>query len=207
MAGTYDSEQQRMIDRIRCIAFREARDAGATFINRQWIAEKVHRTTRFVTEWWEKSYDQCFADYSNSGPKLKLSQASRDTILNASVPKCQLNFKATAQKPIEYKSGSRAVAMNDFNSDTWLDIVVANYYAENIAIYFGHGDGTITSPIKISTGKGSAPYMVAVGDFDNDHRPDIAIANFGTNSIGIFLGFQNESFSNQTFVSTESSRP
>ena len=84
MAGTYDSEQQRMIDRIRCIAFREARDAGATFINRQWVAEKVHRTTRFVTEWWEKSYDRCFADYSNAGPKLKLSPASQDIIFNAS---------------------------------------------------------------------------------------------------------------------------
>ena len=84
MAGAYDTEQQRMIDRIRCIAFREVRDAGATFINRQWVAEKVHRTTRFVTEWWEKTYDQCFADYSNSGRKLKLSQAGQDTILNAS---------------------------------------------------------------------------------------------------------------------------
>ena len=38
MAGTYDSEKQRVIDRIKCIAFREARDAGATFINRKWIA-------------------------------------------------------------------------------------------------------------------------------------------------------------------------
>ncbi|CAF4712470.1 unnamed protein product, partial [Rotaria sp. Silwood2] len=73
-----------MIDRIKCIAFREARDAGATFINRQWIADKIHRTTRFVTEWWEKSYDQCFADYSNTGPKLKLSQASQDIIRKAS---------------------------------------------------------------------------------------------------------------------------
>ena len=61
MAGTYDTEQQRMIDRIKCIAFREAHDAGTIFINRQGIA---HRTTRFVSEWWEKSYSQCFADYS-----------------------------------------------------------------------------------------------------------------------------------------------
>jgi hypothetical protein len=53
MAGTYDSEQLRISDRIKCIAFREARDTGATFINRQWIAEKTHRSTRFVTEWWE----------------------------------------------------------------------------------------------------------------------------------------------------------
>jgi hypothetical protein len=30
MAGTYDNEQQRLIDRIKCIVFREVRDPGAT---------------------------------------------------------------------------------------------------------------------------------------------------------------------------------
>ncbi len=34
MAGAYHTEQQRIIDRNRCIAFREACDAGASFINR-----------------------------------------------------------------------------------------------------------------------------------------------------------------------------
>ena len=63
MAGTYDTEQQRMTDRIKCIAFLEAHDAGAIFINRQWIADKIHRITRFVSERWEKSYSQCFAEY------------------------------------------------------------------------------------------------------------------------------------------------
>ena len=83
MAGAYDTEQQRMIDRIKCITFREVCDAGATFINRQWIADKIHRTTRFVTEWWEKSCDQCFADYSNAGLKLKLTIAAQDIIREA----------------------------------------------------------------------------------------------------------------------------
>ena len=50
MADTYDTEQQKMIDRIKHIAFREAHDADAIFINRQWIADKIHRTTRFVSE-------------------------------------------------------------------------------------------------------------------------------------------------------------
>ncbi|CAF3965777.1 unnamed protein product [Rotaria sp. Silwood1] len=73
-----------MVDRIKCIAFREARDAGATFINRQWMADKIHRTTRFVSNWWKKSYGQCFADYSNVGTKLKLSEAGQDIIRKAS---------------------------------------------------------------------------------------------------------------------------
>ncbi|CAF2852841.1 unnamed protein product [Rotaria sp. Silwood2] len=81
MAGAYDTEQQRIIDRSGCIAFLEARDAGASFINGEWIEKKIYRTTRFVTEWWEKSYDQYYAAYSNTGPKLKLSAASQNITL------------------------------------------------------------------------------------------------------------------------------
>ncbi|CAF2518081.1 unnamed protein product [Rotaria sp. Silwood2] len=51
MAGTYDTEEQRIIDRIKCIVFREARDAGAPFTNRHWVAKKVHRSVQFVTDW------------------------------------------------------------------------------------------------------------------------------------------------------------
>ncbi|CAF4470508.1 unnamed protein product [Rotaria sp. Silwood2] len=83
------------------LAFREARDAGATFINRQWIANKIHRTTRFVSDWWEKSYDQCFADYSNVGAKLKLSEAGQDIIRKASGQQrksCSVVTKEIAEK-------------------------------------------------------------------------------------------------------------
>ena len=76
--------EQRIMDRIRCIAFREARDAGASFINRNWIAEKVHRSIRFITDWWQKPYDQCFADYANASRKLKLSRPSQEIILKVS---------------------------------------------------------------------------------------------------------------------------
>ncbi len=105
MAGTYDIEEQRIIDRIKCIAFREARDAGAAFINRQWISDKVHRSIRFVADWWEKSYDQCFADYSNVGAKLNLSQASQNIILKASGRQgksCSVVAKEIAEKHKEY---------------------------------------------------------------------------------------------------------
>src|SRR3954466_12832816 len=105
MAGTYDTEEQRTIDRIRCIAFREVQDAGATFINRNWIAEKVHRSIRFVTDWWQKSYDQCFVDYSNAGRNLKLSKASQEIILEASGRQrksCSVVAKEIAEKRKEY---------------------------------------------------------------------------------------------------------
>ncbi|CAF4971574.1 unnamed protein product [Rotaria sp. Silwood1] len=45
----YDNEEQRIIDRIRCITYREIRDemiarTGDSFISRQWISEKLHRS-------------------------------------------------------------------------------------------------------------------------------------------------------------------
>ena len=84
-----------MIDRIKCITIREARDAGATFINRQWIEEKIHCITRFVSDWQEKSYDQCV------GAKLKLSKVGQDIIRKASDQQrksCSFVAKEVAEK-------------------------------------------------------------------------------------------------------------
>lgn len=40
MAGVIgDSEEQRVIDRIRANAYREVMEEGAAFINRKWIAQ------------------------------------------------------------------------------------------------------------------------------------------------------------------------
>ena len=51
MAGLIgDNEEQRVIDRIRANAYREAMEEGATFINRKWIAQKLHRSERWVTD-------------------------------------------------------------------------------------------------------------------------------------------------------------
>jgi hypothetical protein len=47
-------------------------------------------------------------------------------------------------------------------------------------------------------GFASHPYSVAVSDFDNDTRLDIAVANYGSNNVGILFGDGNGSFANQT---------
>jgi transposase len=82
MAGCYDTENQRVIDRIMCIAFREARDAGATFIDRSWIANKLRRSVRWVTDNWNKKPEDCFSEFG-SGRPLQLSQESREIVTSA----------------------------------------------------------------------------------------------------------------------------
>lgn len=83
MAGTYDNEKQRTIDRIKCIAFREARDAGATFINKKWIAKNLGRSERWVQDTWNKRAEECFTEFGEGRP-LILSQESRKIIESSS---------------------------------------------------------------------------------------------------------------------------
>ena len=51
MAGTnFDSEEERFIDRIKAVAWKEAKDSGADFITRKWVADKLNRSLSWVTK-------------------------------------------------------------------------------------------------------------------------------------------------------------
>jgi hypothetical protein len=68
-------------------------------------------------------------------------------------------------------------------------------------------NGTFSNQQTYPTGTYSLPYSVVVNDFNNDNCLDIAVANYGTNNIGIFLGYGNGTFANPKLFSTGSSRP
>ncbi|CAF1313567.1 unnamed protein product [Rotaria sordida] len=99
-------------------------------------------------------------------------------------------------------SGPIAIILTDINNDGEIDIVVANAAANNIGILLGHGNLTFDTIITYSTGNNSKPQSLAVGDFDNDGQIDIAVANFLTSNISIFLGYQNGNFTIQVSYST-----
>ncbi|CAF3760649.1 unnamed protein product [Rotaria sordida] len=104
-------------------------------------------------------------------------------------------------------SQPRSVAVGDFNNDHQMDIVVANSGTNTIGIFLSQGDETFTNQQIYSTGSDSRPYSLVVNDFNNDNYLDIAVANYGTNNIGIFLGNKNGIFTNQQVYSLNSSRP
>ena len=52
-----------------------------------------------------------------------------------------------------------------------------------------------------STGNRAVPRSVAISDFNNDRKYDIAIANAGINNILIFYGNGNGTFTNETSYS------
>lgn len=101
-----------------------------------------------------------------------------------------------------YSTGSSSqpcyIAVGDFDKDNRLDVAVANNNTDNIMVIFGSGDGTFSNQTVYFTGKGSHPYGIAIGDLNNDNHSDIVVANSGSDNIGIFLGYGNRRFSNQT---------
>jgi hypothetical protein len=95
-------------------------------------------------------------------------------------------------------SSPYSIAAGDFNNDTQLDIVVANYDSDSISVFLGYGNGSFANQTTYSTGSNSLPYSVAVGDFNSDTILDIVVANYGTSHLDVLLGYGNGTFGNLT---------
>ena len=95
-----------------------------------------------------------------------------------------------------------AIALGDFNNDSRLDIIVANYLPSNIGVFLGYGNGHFATMMTYSTGKNSLSSDVTVADFNNDGRLDIAVVNYVTSNVGILCGYGNGTFANQVIFSS-----
>jgi FG-GAP-like repeat/FG-GAP repeat len=88
----------------------------------------------------------------------------------------------------------QSVAVADFNGDSKLDLVVANFGSfeqgtrtnGSVSVLLGKGDGTFHAAINY--GAGTTPDSVAVGDFNGDGKPDLAVANWITDTVSVLLG-------------------
>lgn len=137
-------------------------------------------------------------DFNGDG-KLDLVLASQcassTTCGTGSISVLLGNGDGTFQTPVSYAAGTGSsyfVAVGDFNQDGQLDLVVANQTSgtSTVNILLGNGDGTFQAPLSYSTGAATAEF-VAVGDFNNDGAPDLAVANGGAHSVSILLGNGN----------------
>jgi hypothetical protein len=107
----------------------------------------------------------------------------------------------TFQIQIIFTTGTNSypysIAIDNLNSDTYLDIVVACSSTNNVGVLLGYGDGTFSNQTNYSTDYNSGPSSVSVGDFNRDNRSDIIVTNSGTGTISLFLGYGNGAVSSQ----------
>lgn len=79
----------------------------------------------------------------------------------------------------------RAVVAADLNGDKLTDLSVVNNASHTLGIVPGNGDGTFQTATVIPVCEG--PYDLAVADFNEDGKPDIAVACVNDQSIHVLL--------------------
>ena len=79
----------------------------------------------------------------------------------------------------------------DLNGDGKLDLVAANW-TNGISVLIGNGNGTFGGATTYPAG--SQPTKVAVSDFNNDGKPDLATPNQSDGTVSILIGNGNGTF-------------
>ncbi|CAF4456826.1 unnamed protein product, partial [Rotaria socialis] len=95
---------------------------------------------------------------------------------------------------IDNGSKSYSVAVGDFNSDTILDIAVANFGSNDVRILLGYGNGNFSIRASYSTGDLSGPPSIAIADFHRDYFLGIAVANWNSKDVVLLYGKGDSTF-------------
>ena len=89
----------------------------------------------------------------------------------------------------------RSVVQADFNGDGVPDLALANEsYPGGLTILLGSGDGSFTVASTISST--TPQYVIAVGDFNHDGKPDLAAGSDG--ALAVYLGNGDGTFTQTT---------
>ena len=104
-------------------------------------------------------------------------------------------FSAAPGSPFAVGNNPSSVAVGDFNGDGHSDLAVANFEGNSVSVLLGNGSGGFSAASGSPFAVGQYPTSVAVGDFNGDGHPDLAVANAGGASVSVLLGNGSGGFS------------
>lgn len=105
--------------------------------------------------------------------------------------------------PVDYPlgtTGGGAVALADFDDKTGLDVAAVNQ--NGVAVFLNKGDGTLLPAVQYAVGGGAG--SIAVGNFDGQNGPDIAVVELGTSGVSVFYNRGDGTFNPAVTLATPS---
>ncbi|MEZ2341993.1 FG-GAP-like repeat-containing protein, partial [Microcoleus sp.] len=138
-------------------------------------------------------YSVSIGDINGDGkPDLAVANSFSNTasiLLNTTATGATTPTLATK---VDFLTGSfpQSVSIGDINGDSKPDLAVANFNGDTASILLNTtatGATTPTFATKVDFPTGNRPYSVSIGDINGDGKPDLAVANNGTDTASILL--------------------
>jgi hypothetical protein len=102
------------------------------------------------------------------------------------------NGNGTLRPIVTYNAGgygTTSIAVADVNGDGKPDLLVVNSGPDTVGALLGIGDGTFQAALTYNSGGriDSSPNSVAVADLNGDGNPDVVVANYFSDTVGVLL--------------------
>lgn len=148
------------------------------------------RRSQSTNYWYGEGFSVATGDFNGDGhTDIVLGKYDSGNDMGVSV--FLGNSDGSFQPGITYgDSESQAfVAVADFNGDGKLDILATDNEYGNLLVYPGKGNGTFDPPLAFATNANAwgGPDDLVVADFNKDGKPDVAVFNEESGSIGILI--------------------
>ena len=155
------------------------------------------------------AYNPVTNGYGNFADSVAVGDFNKDGNLDVAVSYLQDNdvqvlfgtgsgsFSSAAAYPL----GNQPywIASGDLNGDGYPDLVATNTNVNGttgtVSVLLNNKNGTFASAASYPVGK--QPYQVAIGDVNGDGHPDLAVTNYGANTVTILFGSSTGAFTVQ----------
>ena len=144
------------------------------------------------------------ADFNHDGrPDIAVAYL-QDNAVRVLTASGGANFSSGAEYPVGNQP--YAIAAADLNNDGYADLVTANTSLNSkpgtISVLMNKGDGSGTFDAAQTYTVGWLPYGVAIGDLNGDGIPDLAVTNYGDNTVSILYGQTGGGFTSGQTLAT-----